>query len=269
MNEFATSSAGLGEGLTKSASALSTAGTDINHALAMITGGAEITQNAGEFGNFLKVASMRIRGMSGELEKLGEEVDPAVDSISKVQTQILNLTKGKVNIFDSNGEFRDYYEIMNDISKIYNQLSSTSQASLSEILFGKQRGNQGAALLQAFQSGQVQKALDATMNAQGSAMQEQERWMQSMEAKLQQFQASFQKLSNTVFNSDFLKGLIDTGTILIDLLDAIIDKIGILGTALAGFGAFKFLQNYDQLKITSCPSFPIFLGGSIMGKNIS
>lgn len=41
-NEFATSSAALGEGLTKSASAMNTAGTDLNHTLAMLTGGAEI-----------------------------------------------------------------------------------------------------------------------------------------------------------------------------------------------------------------------------------
>ena len=61
-NNFATSSADLGTGLTNSASAMATAGDDIQHTLAMLTGGAEITQNAGEFGNFLKVASMRVRG---------------------------------------------------------------------------------------------------------------------------------------------------------------------------------------------------------------
>ena len=41
---------------------MATAGDDIQHTLAMLTGGAEITQNAGEFGNFLKVSSMRLRG---------------------------------------------------------------------------------------------------------------------------------------------------------------------------------------------------------------
>lgn len=61
-NEFATSAADLGDGLSRSASAMATAGTDINKTLAMLTGGTEITQNASEFGNFLKVGSMRIRG---------------------------------------------------------------------------------------------------------------------------------------------------------------------------------------------------------------
>lgn len=181
-NNFAVSAADLGTGLTNSASAMNAAGTDMYKTLAMLTGGSEITQNAGEFGSFLKVASMRLRGMKGELEALGEEVDPTVDSISKVQTQILNLTSGKVNIFDAKGEFRDYYDIMEDIAEIYDDLSSTDKASLTEILFGKMRGNQGQALIQAFQSGQIQKAYATAMGSDGSAYEEQARWMESLEA---------------------------------------------------------------------------------------
>jgi len=115
-NEFAVTAAGLGSGMANSASAMATAGVSFEQTMAMITGIAEITQSPTEAGSFLKVASMRIRGMKGELEELGEEVDASVDSISKVQTQILNLTGGKVNIFDQNGEFRNYYEIMQDMS---------------------------------------------------------------------------------------------------------------------------------------------------------
>ena len=62
-NNYAVSSADLGEGLSNSASALASAGNDINQSLAMITGMTEITQSAGESGNALKVLSMRIRGM--------------------------------------------------------------------------------------------------------------------------------------------------------------------------------------------------------------
>lgn len=251
-NDFATSSADLGEGLSKSASSMKTAGSDLYETLAMLTGGAEITQSAGEFGNFLKIASMRIRGMKGELEELGEEVDDNVDSISKVQTQILNLTHGKVNIFDSNGEFRDYYKIMEEISAIHDSLSSTDQASLDEILFGKQRGNQGAALIQAFQSGQVQKAYQETLNSEGSAQQEQDRWMKSIEAKIGTFKATFQEFSNTLISSNLVKGIIDGATTILDIITQIIDKFGTLQTLIAGFGAYKgissFVKNFEELK---------------------
>lgn len=242
-NEYATSAAALGDGLSRSASAMATSGTDINKTLAMLTGGTEITQNASEFGNFLKIGSMRIRGMKGALEELGEEVDETVDSISKVQTQILNRTGGKVNIFDDMGNFRDYYDIMKDISEIYDELSDPDKADLTEILFGKQRGNQGAALIQAFQSGQIQKALESTLNAEGSAMEEQERWLESLEAKTQKFEASFQSLSNTVLDSDLLKWFVDLGTSGVQALDSIIDKFGSLGTVGLGVGLFAGFKN--------------------------
>ena len=195
--------------------------------------------------------------MKGQLEELGEEVDDSIDSISKVQTQILNLTHGQVNIFDDTGQFRDYYEIMEEISAIHDKLSSTEQASLDEILFGKQRANQGAALIQAFQSGQIQKALDVAMNSQGSALEEQSKWMDSMEAKTQQFVATFQKLSNTTLNSSFLKNVVDIGTDALNILDGLIDKIGILGTIGAGAGLVALIKNFgnsNEFALYGCES---------------
>lgn len=244
-NEFATSAADLGEGLAKSASAMNAAGTDMYKTLAMLTGGAEITQNAGEFGSFLKVASMRIRGMNGELEELGEEVDESVDSISKVQTQILNLTHGEVNIFDDYGEFRDYYDIMKDISEVIDNLTSTERATLYEVLFGKQRGNQGAALIQAFQSGQIEKAYEAATNSAGSAAAEQEKWMEGLEAKTQRFKAAWQELSTAILSSDFLKGLIDSGTTLLEILTGIVETGAAIPLLFGGAGIVAFVKNLD------------------------
>lgn len=228
-NEFATDAASLGDGLSKSASALHLAGNDINETLAMLTGGTEITQNASEMGNTLKVLSMRIRGMKGELEDLGEEYEN-VESISKIQTQILNQTHGYVNIFDDAGNFKSTFEILKGIAEVWDHISQTDQAALLETIAGKQRGNQIAALIQAFQSGQVEKAFEASKNAVGSAMQEQERWMESLEAKTAQFDAVFQKLSNTILNSNLVKFFVDLGTFGVSALDAVIDKLGSLGT---------------------------------------
>ena len=245
-NEFATDSAALGEGLKKSASALSLAGNDINQTLAMITGGTEITQNASEMGNALKVLSMRVRGMKGELEALGEEYEN-VESISKIQTQILNQTNGAVNIFDKNGNFKSTYEILKGISKVWSDISQVNQAALLETIAGKQRGNQISALIQAFQSGQIEKAYEASINSAGSAMQEQERWMESLEAKTQQLEAAFQSLSSTVFDSDFLKILVDSGITLTNVLDTVIDKIGVIPTLITGGSITAFIKNFDWL----------------------
>lgn len=246
-NKYATSSADLGEGLRNSASALAVAGNDINKSLAMLTGGTEITQDASEMGNAIKVLSMRLRGMKGKLEQLGEE-SGGIESISKIQTQILNLTKGKVNIFDNVGNFRDTYDIINDIAKVWKEISQTDQAALLEIVAGKQRGNQIAALIQSFQSGQAQKAYADAVNAEGSAMQEQERWLESIEAKTQQFEASWQSLSTTFLDSDIVKGFVDFGTGAVNILESIIDKVGALNAVIGGAGLFAGIKGIGSVK---------------------
>ena len=178
-NKYALSASDLGEGLSNSASALSLAGNSIDETLAMITAMTEITQDASESGNALKILSMRLRGMKGELQALGEESD-GIESISKIQTQILNLTGGKVNIFDNAGNFKSTYEIMKGISEVWTEISETDQATLLEIIAGKQRGNSISALLT--NMAQANKALNDSIESGGSAYEEQSRWMESLEA---------------------------------------------------------------------------------------
>lgn len=253
--EFTPSMENLGDGLSHSASALSDAGTGLDETLAMLAAGSDAAQDAAGFGDFLAISSMRLRGMKEELEQLGEHAHESADSINKVQSQILNHTDGKIDIFDDAGAFRDYYEIMEDIAGIYDTLSASDRDSLADILFGSsdKAKKQGNALIEAFQSGQVQKALDASLNAQGSAMEAQEKWLGSLEAKTQQFEAAFQSLSNTVLDSDMLKWFLDLGTGGVKALDALADKLGTFGTIGAGAGLFGIYKNVDYLKTPVCP----------------
>ena len=128
-NKFSVTSAGLGEGLARSASALQLAGNSFEESAAMVGAISEVTQDPEKAGNSLKVLSLRLRGMKGELEELGEESE-GVENISKMQGQILKLTNGKVNIFDGAGDFKSTYEIMRDIADVYDELSSTQQAEV-------------------------------------------------------------------------------------------------------------------------------------------
>lgn len=240
-NEFSTDAGALGDGLSVSASTLATAGNDLSQSLALLTGGTEITQDANAMGNALRTISLRIRGMKGELEALNEETD-GIESISKIQTQILNLTGNKVNIFDSGNNFRSTYDILKDISEVYNDLSDPSRADLTEILFGKNRANQGIAILQAFQSGQIEKAYEAAENSFGSATAEYDKMSEGIEAHINDLHEAREKLSNDFINSDFLKTAIDFGTKLIDILDALIQKVGAFPAitgAIAGGLSFK------------------------------
>lgn len=257
-NNFATSSADLGEGLSNSASSLATAGNDINQSLAMLTGMAEITQSAGEAGNALKILSMRVRGYDEETQSYSVDTE-------QLNGEIADLTKtaktpGGISLFSDKDKqtYKSTYELMKDISEIYDDLSDKSQAALLEKLAGKNRGNQIAALLQAFKSGQVEKAYENSVNSEGSAQQEQDRWAQSIEARIEKFKASFQDFGRTMLSSDIFKAIISGATDLLNILTQIINVAGTLPAILGGGAIITFIKNLDKPTITGFTiKFPI------------
>lgn len=254
-NNYATSSADLGEGLSNSASSLAVSGNDINQSLAMLTGMAEITQSAPEAGNALKILSMRIRGYD-------EQTDSYTNDTEELSGAIADLTKtaktpGGISLFtdDSKQTYKDTYTLMKDISEVYDDLTDKKKAELLEKLAGKNRGNQIAALIQGFQSGQVQRAYEDSINSEGSAQQEQDRWLNSIEAKQQQFQAAMQNLATSTISSDFFKGITDTGTGALNVLTNIVDKFGLLNTAAIGLGIFQGKNNSGESTWDSSHAF--------------
>ena len=252
-NKFATEASDLGVGISNAASSLALAGNDFDQSVAMITGMSEITQEAGEAGNALRILSMRIRGYDEETQSYTndvEELDGAIANLTKTAS-----TPGGISLFtDATKEtYKSTYQVMEEVSAIWDELSDKVQAQLLETLAGKNRGNQVSALISAFQSGQVQKAYETSLNAEGSAMREQERWLDSIEAKQQQLSASFQELSMTVFDSSFIKGILDGLNQVLEVFTQVIDKAGVLGTLLSTIFAAKtiksFTKNFDKSTI--------------------
>lgn len=262
-NEFAESAADVGDGLSKSASVLSQGGASIQEAAGMFTGIQEVLQNSSTSGTALKILTLRIRGMKGELEELGEEVDDNVDSISKVQTQILNLTHGEVNIFDDEGNFRNIYDVMADISKIYDELSDANRASLLEIIAGKNRANAVQALINNW--GNVEKATEAAYNSAGTAYAENEKYLRSLEGHIAQLETTWQYLSNDVLDSEFVKGLVDGLANVLDTTDDIVKTIGTLPTLLAGIAAaLSLIKNKGIFTVDAANKIEL-LGNNLAG----
>lgn len=182
------------------------------------------------------------RLMKGALEELGEEVDDNVVSVSKMQTQILNLTHGAVNIFEEDGKsFRNIYDIFRDIAKILPELSDTDKSQLLETVAGKNRSNSILAMLQNWD--EVERALTAANDAAGTAREENDIYMDSIQGKIDSLKASWQALSNTVVDSNILKSGLDLVNGIVDGLDAVVGKIGPIMTIIAGGTAIKSVKS--------------------------
>lgn len=243
-NNFAIGSDQVGDSLTRAASALSIAGNSIEQSAGMVTAVTEVTQDPEKAGTAMKILSLRLRGMKGELQDLGEPIDENVEDISKMQQQIYTMTGEKVNIFDDMGNFKSTYEIMQGISEVWDDLSSVQQADLLETIAGKHRANEVAALINNWE--QAEAAAETAENASGSASQEHAKYMDSLAGRINTFQATWQVLSNTLVDSDFLKGAVSGATAFLSVLDEVINALGVLptlmGAAAGGFAMFKTFQ---------------------------
>ena len=82
--------------------------------------------------NALKTVSMRIRGVKTELEEAGEDTEGMVTNTAKLQEKIMALTNidgsGGVNILTKSGDFKSTYDILLEISKVWDKMEDVDQA---------------------------------------------------------------------------------------------------------------------------------------------
>lgn len=186
-----------------------------------------------------RTVSARLRGSETELKEMGEDTDGLVTSTSKLQALVKGITG--FDIMKDKDTYKDIYDIVLGIGEKWKDLSDIDRASLLEALAGKQQSNALAAALSNIDI--LKKSYEEATNAEGSARKENEEYAKSIQASIDLAKAKLEELANDFLNSNFLKGLIDSGGKLIDILDFIIDKVGVLGTIGIGVGAFAGIQN--------------------------
>ena len=227
-NNFAISSGDIGEALQRSASSMAAANNTIDETIALITAANTVVQDATSVGTAFKTISMRIRGATTELEAAGLDMDGMAESTATLRKEIMALSG--VDIMINDDTFKSTYQILEELANKWKELTDIQQASITELIAGKRQGNIISAIMENFDI--AQNALNSSLNSAGSAMKEYETYLGGLEAKTNQFKAAFEALSTTIFNSDFLKGIVELGTQAITVLDKIIQSLGGMGNAL-------------------------------------
>ena len=210
----------------------------------MVTAANTVVQNPESVGTTFKTLSARIRGATTELQDLGEEEDEFTETTSKLQNLVKGLTG--FDILESDQKtFKSIYDILIGIGKEWKNLDDIERASLGEALAGKRNANTLYAVLDNIET--LENAYQTAEESAGSAQREQENYQKGITYSINQAKAALEELSYDAINSDFLKGLVDTGTNIIEILDKIIDKFGLFKTLLVGAGTI-----YGSQKLGYC-----------------
>lgn len=217
-NNEAISSGGIGEALQRSAASFNAASTSLEKSVSLVTATNSVLQDPEKVGNMWRTVSARLRGSETELKEMGEDTDGLVTSTSKLQALVKGITG--FDIMKDKDTYKDIYDIVLGIGEKWQDLSDIDRASLLEALAGKQQSNALAAALSNIDI--LKKSYEEATNAEGSTREENEEYSKSIQASIDLTKAKLEELSNDLLSSNFLKGAIDAGGKLLDLLDFII-----------------------------------------------
>lgn len=244
-NQFALSATDIGEAMKRSASALETGNNSFEQSISLITAMNEIVQNSENTGNSLKVLSLRLRGAKAELEDMQEDTDGLCESTSKLREQIQSLTG--VDIMIDDNTFKSTTDIIKELGAVWDKLSDSSQAATLELIAGKSRANNIAALLKNYQ--QIDKVMGSLGDAEGSAMRENEDIVNSINGRIKTLSATAEEFWKSFISTDLVKNAVSFATSFLNIITKIIDKFGVLPSLITPIVAILSAKNKNFGKL--------------------
>lgn len=241
------SESGIAEALVRSASALSAAGNSFEESVSLISAANSVLQDPDTVGTTLKTISMYLRASKTDAEAFGVSVDDMASSVSELRSELKSLTGVDIMKDASGTEFKSTYQILKEISAVWDKLTDVSKANVTEMLGGKRNSNAVLSVIEQFSI--AEKSMEDAANSSNSAMTEQERMMDSIEGRLKQLNASFEKFSNDVMSSDLIKFFVTLATKIVDAADGMVNLAGSIPAITAAIsGVLSVMQMSGKLK---------------------
>lgn len=253
-NNLPISFGAIDEGLTRISGTLAQTGTSIQETIGLITGGFASLRNVEKVSSGLIQISQRLRGIG----ESGETIDGLAPKLQSMFKEIAGI-----DIADTNGELRSTFDILSDLAKVADDLTSKER----QLLFQEASGTRQVTVLNSIIQNwdDVSKAVDKATNSTGSAMQENEKFLNSIQGKTNRLASSFQMLASNTIESGFIKGLIDFANAIVQ----VVDKIGLLPSILIGLSTFTTLFSGNKFSgsiismVSSLAKMPKTLGITI------
>lgn len=236
--DFAKGVKELSEGIQASGSVAKDAGYDLENYTALLgTLIAKTRQSGSELGRSLRTMFVRTTKASSSALANGEVTEDDLSNAEKALRRVGIEVRSDVNTF------KDFDDIMGEL---YTKLDSLSDVDLSNIAYevaSTRQTNVFKMMIKAYgdYQGMAEKAYDAS----GTTLSNQEKYAESLTGKLTELSSIWESIGANTFKSSWLKVFVDIGIGVSNL----IEKFGLLNTAIAGIGITKFIKNLDYQKV--------------------
>lgn len=226
------------EGIEASGSVAKNAGLDMQEYAAMVGVAVEKTGQSGStIGNAYKTIFSRIT-------KASEIEGTMADDISKAEEALRGI---KVEVRDSNSDFRDMTDIMADIGRVWDGLTDTQKAKVGYEVAGIRQLNVLNSLFGAWED--YSSIVENSEDRVGMALKNQEEYADSLGGRLEELGATGKSIWTNLLNSEGFKGTISLLTDFLGLIDKITGSLGALGSIGLGAGLFAGIKNIGRPKM--------------------
>jgi TP901 family phage tail tape measure protein len=264
----AVSSGQIAEALKYCASNADLAGISFNSVASMIGTVIDRTQqSASTVGTFFNTLLSRYKDI-----KISNFLTDDGDDISDYESTLKSVG---VAIRDSEGEFRNYEDVLSELAEKWDSLSSVQQAAVAKVSAGTRQQNRFYSLISNYQ--EVLELTEVAANSAGTAIEKYNNsYVDSIEALQSKLQASFESLVIDSNLDETYKDIIKATTALVDfvnkwnLLKGVTTTIALSG-AIKGFLTLKagVTQAYVSLNQFSSALNMVNSNSAVAGNNFT
>lgn len=238
----ATSAGDIATAMAETAVGADVAGVSMDRLIGYITQVAEVTQDAPEsVGTFFRTLFARMGNI-----KSGRLIDPETEeSLSDVETTLSGLG---IQLRTSEDEFRNFGDVLDEVAEKWDTFSSVQQRAIAVAFSGTRQQERFLVLMEGYDD--AMNFANISADSLGTASEKYDVYLNSMEAKMNSFKSALYDLSDSVINSDLLKGIVDFGSGFVGVITDIVDAVGILPTVLGTVGLGGFIKNFNNISST-------------------
>lgn len=262
--KYAISASELMQAFERGGAAMHASGASFEESAALFAATNAALQNSAKTGTLWNTISARMRNSKTELDALGESYDDLAGGFSKYRDEILALSG--VDIMKNADEFKNPYQIMQEISSVWDKITGEpAKARLAEIFGGTRQLSGFMSTVTNFKD--AMGAYEDAINSAGTASEANSLYMDTTAAHVQKLKAAFQELSYDTFNGNLMKGVVDFGKSSINAIDGLIDRVGVFGTALLSIASSKVIKSFFKNMTDSSNDFEWSLGQTFSKAN--
>lgn len=220
----------LGKAMQRTASIAHSAGASFEGTTAFLAQAIETTREPAEnIGTAMKTIIARFQEMKKNPLEISEVEGEEVD-YNKIDAALKTIG---VDLKDTNGQFREFDEVMLDISARWDTLSQSQQRYIATIAAGSRQQSRFIAMVSNYD--RTMELMQAANNSAGASDEQFGKTMDSLEAKINKLHNAWQQFTMGIANNGMIKLAVDGVTGLLTVTNKLIDTFSL------GIGPVKSL----------------------------